>query len=344
MPIFYDRATMPPIVPDLIPFSSWGSSLANLLTSDSWAEIRRPLLQKTGSKCQLCGTRPTRRSPDCHEVWAYSEPPGWASERQVGVQRLIGIVAVCELCHEMFHLGLARVRGRDGIAGDRLRAFNQWSGQELAVYNKASSNLGFRRSRRRWLLDLSLVTLGGFSLTVNSRRWTLHEGSELTSIHRDTQGDAWTAMVGASYLFNGQMQPPIGPLDQAYADLLPEDGDYELIRSLGNGVTEDGLIPCPFDGADEEDDDDYSMPDPDVERQQKEHWLRVNSGEESGCAIRLVSADEAKNHIRELMAGSAGSAAFLAEMTPPTIPSEPKLKAKRTFRQTVRSVITALYG
>ncbi len=28
----YDRRTMPPIVPDTIPISSWGSSLFNLLT------------------------------------------------------------------------------------------------------------------------------------------------------------------------------------------------------------------------------------------------------------------------------------------------------------------------
>ena len=44
---------------DLIPSTSWYSSLANSLTRESWTKIRKVVVNNCANKCQVCGSKNT---------------------------------------------------------------------------------------------------------------------------------------------------------------------------------------------------------------------------------------------------------------------------------------------
>lgn len=228
---FIARKVFWPILPDLIPVTSWGSSLANLLAKPCWNAIRLPVIEARGNRCQICGE--WQGAVECHEIWAYSLPPAGAPEGTVGVQRLIGLAAVCPDCHEMFHLGLANIRGRLEVVKRRLMAVNQWSAGEFGSYDREMAASYTARSTVNWALDLSLVA-GDAPLAIKPG-WTLGDEGELTGPERQYGGSSWTVIVGASYVVNGEK---LAAMDPAHLSdrLLPEEGDFGFVSQMGSGV------------------------------------------------------------------------------------------------------------
>lgn len=141
------RRTLTPEIVDLIPATSWFASLANLLTRTSWEVLRAPLVAHHGG-CEDCGGG---TSLEAHENWLY-EP----YDEDSGVQSLSGIVVLCKVCHETRHLGLARMRGRFGLAFSRLCAVNRISTLEAPVYLREIESRWEIRSDMEWALDLRL--------------------------------------------------------------------------------------------------------------------------------------------------------------------------------------------
>jgi hypothetical protein len=221
-------AAMPPIRPDLIPFSSHGSSLNNLLTKSSWDAIRLPVFEAADGRCRICA----QRSPlECHELWAYSLPPAHSAKGTVGVQRLMALAALCKQCHAIFHMGYARMSGTFGEVKARLIAVNRWSEAEFAAYDAEQVRLGMLRSEFNWALDLSLVA-DGPPLVVDTgpRGWKLDEDEGfLTSPPRASGRPGWTFILGAPYRLGSRLMPAIHPRE-AMEGLLPEEGDFEFAR------------------------------------------------------------------------------------------------------------------
>ncbi|SAL06689.1 hypothetical protein AWB78_08194 [Caballeronia calidae] len=123
---------------DLIPETAWGASLANLLTSVSWAALRNQVIEHNHHVCELCGLQ--INALEAHEVWEYDFPPDDEMAQcehltVFGVQRLRGLLSVCADCHLCFHLGYANVHGRLPETLDRLAALNNWSGEEVQRYD-----------------------------------------------------------------------------------------------------------------------------------------------------------------------------------------------------------------
>lgn len=151
------RIEMKPVLADLIPASSWGSSLSNILVQSCWDGIRKRVFSTATYRCKLCGSS---RDLECHELWEYHEPcnlpmlPEGMSA--CGVQRLRGLVSLCDACHEMFHLGFAKTRGRLELALERIRAVNRWSKNESLDYYDFIGQRWTRRSQHEWVLDLSV--------------------------------------------------------------------------------------------------------------------------------------------------------------------------------------------
>ncbi|MFK4132235.1 hypothetical protein ACI2KR_08070 [Pseudomonas luteola] len=161
---------------DLIPFSSWGSSLANLLTRQSWNALRHPLINAHHHVCELCGDK--RSSLDVHEIWEYSYPP--ASEMKktsqkaiFGIQKLKGLMAICNECHRCFHLGRELAQGTLGQTLERLAALNNWTGTEVDSYHATIEQRWEEANKLYWLLDLSDVAHPDGGLTV-ATPWALH--------------------------------------------------------------------------------------------------------------------------------------------------------------------------
>lgn len=140
------KASIVPNIIDLIPESSWGASLANILTSKSWGDLRDASIS-IAEGCEDCGSRVKL---ECHELWSYDE--------ESGVQTLEALRSLCSLCHETYHLGLASSKGRFERAFDRLALINRITYEERAGYRAAIYDKHAIRSDIEWVLDLSLIT------------------------------------------------------------------------------------------------------------------------------------------------------------------------------------------
>lgn len=193
-----------PFHAEMIPSSSFGASLANLLTSDSWKAIRKPFFQAAGYVCQICGE--SDGPVEGHEVWKFldghQDRNGWA------LQRLETVLCLCRACHQMFHLGLGTITGRAKQIGERIRDVNEWTVGELRSYVDYVGRQHAKRSRRKWALDLSSVPSD--ALLDLKPSWTQARGPTLTA--RTNAGKTETRIIGVSYRLSGAIFYEPSPL------------------------------------------------------------------------------------------------------------------------------------
>ena len=128
---------------ELVPETSWGNNVRRLVKSDVWDRIRRAAYARAGFTCEICGEAGRL---ECHERWEY--------DNQKHVQRLTRMVALCPACHEVKHIGLATVRGNGERALLHLARVNGWSLPVAKKHIAEQVNIGIRRSKVRWTLDL----------------------------------------------------------------------------------------------------------------------------------------------------------------------------------------------
>jgi hypothetical protein len=207
---FIAREIIVPMLGDLIPVTSFGSNLANLLTRSCWNELRQKTFQMTGFRCEICGTP---QSLECHELWDYYEPlPEYLERKACGVQRLVKLLALCTECHETHHLGLANMRDRSEIVEERLRLYNRWSQDELEDYCQFLNKRSERRSQCNWVLDVSCVA--GKQLVLDDR-WQL--GEDNFYVHNTHTGLTSTMIFGASWSHRGNTYAALD-VDLAYLE------------------------------------------------------------------------------------------------------------------------------
>lgn len=184
-----------PFHADMIPITSFGASLANLLTPESWKAIRKPFFQSAGYVCQICGE--ADGAVEGHEVWQFfdgrGDRNGWA------IQHLETILCLCRECHQMFHLGLGAINGRSKEIGERIRSINEWTAGEYRSYFDNAKRQHAARSRRNWTLDLSAVA-GPTCLELKST-WTRTSTQTLTA--KTTTGKTETRLEGANFKLDG---------------------------------------------------------------------------------------------------------------------------------------------
>lgn len=206
LPVILDnRQTM---LGDFIPSTSWGSSLANLLTKKSWDALRHPLIEENNHVCVCCGQRSD--TLDVHEKWSYSTP----TEEEVSsanvpdgsmlfsVQKLDGLMTVCKRCHECFHLGFALVNGHLDRAKERIRQINLWDDATMNRYYSCISTRFKSHNRFLWALDLSIVTHPEGGLTIRSP-WTRGEDPRMLVSESEEDGDKLTMILGAGWKKTG---------------------------------------------------------------------------------------------------------------------------------------------
>jgi hypothetical protein len=150
------RKAFVPLMTEMIPESSFGASLTNLLTEAAWKEIRQRAYRAAGHVCQCCGE--SSGPLECHEVWSFDDEPvadGWCR------QTLRHLISACHDCHALFHPGLASLRGRSDAVIERIKAVNEWTTQEQVIAAQHNNRLFLERSRKRWALDLSILEVDG---------------------------------------------------------------------------------------------------------------------------------------------------------------------------------------
>lgn len=184
---------------DLIPQSSWGASLANLLLGSHWQTFRERAIARAEHRCELCDATDAKQSLEAHEMWSYQLPTSM-STKKFGIQKLDDVIAVCKQCHLCFHLGYAQVRGMEDVALRRLKALNKWSDAQLDAYQGAVWTRWQTFSNFSWALDLKGHDVGeGLILKSNVER------DSKTPYLLKTKSGGTTALLNASFKIKGEL-------------------------------------------------------------------------------------------------------------------------------------------
>lgn len=86
----------------LIPRTTWGNNVRSHVPNTTWRAIRRDVIRRAGEKCEACESQ---AGPlHCHEVFDF--------DTHQGLQRLVGLRALCSTCHGVVHIG--RTLAREG--------------------------------------------------------------------------------------------------------------------------------------------------------------------------------------------------------------------------------------
>lgn len=154
----FKEGTMLALRADRLPHTVWGLNLRAFLPRSRWQDLSRRTAERAAQECEVCGRGPEGGSGlDCNEMWEFLEADG------VHVQRLVGVIAMCEWCHLTQHSGRADMIGRYDDVVAVLMGVNRWT-EIRAVRDIRASTTDFNeRSQFDWDLDLSVLA-GWFEL------------------------------------------------------------------------------------------------------------------------------------------------------------------------------------
>lgn len=200
---------------ELIPATSWGASLHNLLIEDDWQKIRNFVLTRSDNRCEICGKT---GSLECHEQWAYSEPATEENNKlQIGIQTLTALQALCPACHEIHHLGFANRNGYLERAMTHIGNINNWNSNEVAQYCKYIFTTWERRSSYAWILYP--MNIPSDFITINPK-WSPDEKLFITS--RTNTGKSITKIFGVAWKILNQ------------TDIYQSKGKSTIIRAVSD--------------------------------------------------------------------------------------------------------------
>jgi hypothetical protein len=134
---------------ELVPGSCWYSNVRNNVKAKQWDLIRKRVYQEANNNCEICGGRGFRYPVDCHEIWAYDD--------KKLIQKLGRFQALCPLCHEVKHIGLAQIKGNGVRAFGRFIEINRLSIDTAIEIKKAVFMQWKARSAKQWDLDIELL-------------------------------------------------------------------------------------------------------------------------------------------------------------------------------------------
>lgn len=92
-----------PLNIELVPSPSWYNNLRKYASKEDWDKIRKAAYADSGHKCGICGVKEIL---NCHEIWEYDD--------KNHIQRLVGFIALCDMCHHVKHIGNAKILASKG--------------------------------------------------------------------------------------------------------------------------------------------------------------------------------------------------------------------------------------
>ena len=157
---------------DLIPKSCWFSNVRTSVKYSDWNRLRKFVYKRVNYKCECCNfdAKENNTSLEAHERWYYDETNK--------TQKLMRIIALCNLCHLSTHLGYATISGRGDEAINHLIKVRGFTNEEFLNHKKEAFDLWRQRNTIKWNLDLSLITNNNIELTkkyTDTERETLSE-------------------------------------------------------------------------------------------------------------------------------------------------------------------------
>ncbi len=87
---------------ELVPRPLWYRDLKKLIPPKEWKRLRGEVLERDKNCCRVCGDA----GNICHEVWYYDDVNH--------IQRLTGLIILCDMCNHCKHMDHAGILWREG--------------------------------------------------------------------------------------------------------------------------------------------------------------------------------------------------------------------------------------
>ena len=156
---------MPKLTIELVPLTCWYANVRKLVTYSQWEVIKHVTRQAAHSICQICGGVGERWPVECHELWQYND--------ETHIQTLVGLIALCPMCHMVKHFGHTAIIGYVEAAEAHLAEVNGWDAKTTKDYIDNAFAEWQRRSQYKWQLDLSwLQKTFGIEISISPKEMT----------------------------------------------------------------------------------------------------------------------------------------------------------------------------
>ena len=99
---------------ELIPERAFGANLRRTMSRQGWDTLRKTIYKLYGYCCAVCGGKGPRHPVECHEVWRF--------RLKTATQTLVGLEALCPMCHAVKHYGRSALLGND----ERVKDLHAW--------------------------------------------------------------------------------------------------------------------------------------------------------------------------------------------------------------------------
>jgi hypothetical protein len=146
----------PKLTIELVPSTCWLTNLRSELPKSQWDQLRKATYRKANYRCEVCGGKGDKHPVECHEIWHYDDANL--------VQSLKGLIALYPACHQVKHIGLAKLRGKGEEAANHLKKVNGWNERQTQQYILEAFKIWNERSKYQWQLDLTWLEQNGITL------------------------------------------------------------------------------------------------------------------------------------------------------------------------------------
>lgn len=157
------KSKAPKLSVELIPTTCHYSNVRTTVTKKEWDMIRFMSYKKANNKCEICGesgkNQGYKHNVECHEIWDYND--------ETHVQKLVDLISLCPICHQVKHIGRAIAMRKHQDAFNQLAKVNKWTPKEVELHILASFELHKERSKHEWTLDLSILLKEPYNLKID---------------------------------------------------------------------------------------------------------------------------------------------------------------------------------
>ncbi len=147
---------------ELIPKTCHFSNVRTTVKPKEWDKIRFISYEKAGNVCEICKdngkSQGFKHNVECHEIWEYDE--------ENLIQKLIGLISLCPICHQVKHIGRAMAMGKEKVCYAQLAKVNKWTPDQIALHIEESFLIYNKRSQYIWTLDISLLNEEPYDLKI----------------------------------------------------------------------------------------------------------------------------------------------------------------------------------
>lgn len=136
---------------EMIPKSSWNQNLRSLLSKKEWDIIRKHSYERAGGRCDVCGIA---EKLHCHEVWQFDD--------EQLIQYLVGLEAICNLCHMCHHIGFAITQSYKGLYNfEKVKKHSMYingiNEEQFNQYLLKETDVWVERSKKEWSIDIGYL-------------------------------------------------------------------------------------------------------------------------------------------------------------------------------------------